>query len=455
VNDSPEGTPIERSMLRLLGWGLIGFPILFLLVLYLRFSLDFPRLDQWEFPLLLQKYEEGSLGFAEFWAQHNEHRLVFPRLIMLGVAVLTDWDVRAELLVNFLLGLAIFGALVRVYRRALPGRTVHMLWFAPPAMLVFSVAQWRNWFLGWQLQVFLSVLAIVGACALLAHARDSWWRFGAAAGLAVVAVFSFGNGMLIWPIGVLLVFVTREGREHARAQAAAWLAVGGVVLAAYLYRYETPSYHAPLAESLNYLPRLPAYLFAYLGGPIASYRTAAAVGFGVIGVVLWALFLRHTWANAPRGAWAVALGLGCYAIGSGGLTAVARASEGVDQALSSRYVTIASLLWYAVLLLLFLAVKAQTYKTFWPIERWIAVTTGTAIVVLALVNSAHGAYRWNERYNAYQALRETLVEGEDLSGFEIVYPDPKILMERRAILREHGYSVLGPASLHSVPLRSD
>ena len=50
-------------------------------------------------------FAAGTLGFADFFAQHNEHRILFPRLIFFGLGRLTYWNVRFELFVTWFLAL--------------------------------------------------------------------------------------------------------------------------------------------------------------------------------------------------------------------------------------------------------------------------------------------------------------------------------------------------------------
>ena len=49
----------------------------------------------------------GTLCFADFFAQHNEHRILFPRLIFFGLGRLTHWNIRAELFVSWFLALVL------------------------------------------------------------------------------------------------------------------------------------------------------------------------------------------------------------------------------------------------------------------------------------------------------------------------------------------------------------
>jgi hypothetical protein len=60
---------------------------------------------------LLDKMYRGELAFPDLWAQHNEHRLLFPKIIMLVLARSTGWDIRYELALNLLLAIGIFAIL--------------------------------------------------------------------------------------------------------------------------------------------------------------------------------------------------------------------------------------------------------------------------------------------------------------------------------------------------------
>jgi len=64
-------------------------PLAFLLCVVARYAVPVPYWDQWEFVPLLEKTYHGQLTFHDLWAQHNEHRILFPRIIMLALAHLT------------------------------------------------------------------------------------------------------------------------------------------------------------------------------------------------------------------------------------------------------------------------------------------------------------------------------------------------------------------------------
>ena len=50
---------------------------------------------------LIERYYQGTLTFQDFYAQHNEHRPLFPRLVMLPLALATRYDTVAEMYVGW------------------------------------------------------------------------------------------------------------------------------------------------------------------------------------------------------------------------------------------------------------------------------------------------------------------------------------------------------------------
>ena len=78
-------------------------PVAYLLVFLIGFTVDVPYWDQWDLVPLLQKMDDGSLSLNDLWSQHNEHRLLFPRLVMLVLARISDWNIYLEYAVSFVL----------------------------------------------------------------------------------------------------------------------------------------------------------------------------------------------------------------------------------------------------------------------------------------------------------------------------------------------------------------
>ena len=211
-------------------------PFAYLVWVVSRYAVAVPYWDQWDLVPLLDKMYRGELAFSDLWAQHNEHRPLIPQVIMLGLARLTGWNIRYELGVNVGLACGVFAILAWQIRAT--GRTLGVAglrWAIPASsLIVFSISQYQNWLWGWQIQMFLNMLAAVGGMVLLAQPAFAWRRFAAAALLGIMATYSFANGVLFWPIGLGILLVVTRGRSERKASLAAWLLVSLLTLGSVL-----------------------------------------------------------------------------------------------------------------------------------------------------------------------------------------------------------------------------
>lgn len=441
--------------------------LLFLLALYSRYALDFPYADQWDFVPTLDRALNGQLAWRDLWAQHNEHRLIFPRLLMLALAVPSHWNIHWELAANVVLAVQLWMVLClqarasgkMLYKES--NEPVYLLF----ALLVFSLSQWGNWFLGWQLQEFMNALAAAIALCALCWRRFPILGMVVAACFGIVATYSFANGLLIWPIGLFLLWLQRADRApHLRDQYIAWCGVSVAVIAAYLAGYEAPPHHTSLLRALGQPVQCVLYALAYLGQPVGQAADllsivleilglgsgpgagALSILMGILGLLLWAVTLAQLhFSEVPSRSLLPWVGLAAYALGTAALTALGRVDDGVEQALSSRYVTMANFLWFAI--------AAQSYWAGRVVEgsltrRALPVKVGVLCAAL-LVASLAGAYRWTERFHAYSALRSELLHGDDVDALRPLYPpDPALILERRPLLEAQG---LGIFKVHATP----
>jgi hypothetical protein len=389
----------------------LGPPIALAVCVYL-YGLDLPLLDQWEIVPLFDKLRAGSLRFEDLWAQHNEHRLVVPRAIMLVLGQASGWNIRWELACNVLLGTGIFAVLVTFVR---PRR----LWaIAVLSAMVFSLTAEENWFWGWQLQIFANVLLVAGSTALLSRSRLSVATGVSAFLLGGLSLLCFANGIVFLLLGPVLILVMHRGARWALMM---WIVGSGLLLALYLKGYRPNAKHPAVREALSHPLQFVHYVLAWLGSPVAGFRgTTTSALAGALGIAgLGALVARLRRAGESVSGLSPPLALAAYAIGSAILVALGRSGFGVDQALAPRYRTIAGLLWIAVLLLL-----ARVREAGWRFRGLAAALF--VVVTMAGLKGASTA-RWN--YFARRDLREMLLKG-DSSRYVELYPDTAIVVQR-------------------------
>jgi hypothetical protein len=320
----------------------VGPPLMIAATIH-RWATDTPLNDEWAAVPLLVKAREGTLGFADVWAQHNEHRLVLQRLFLVGLARFSDWDIRWELAANVLVAMATLVVHALLIRRTVTpfGRTLPGWLVVVASALVFSFTQYENWIWGWTMSAFfLMFVTAAGALALTYGGRS----VVAMVVCAIVAPLCYGSGLLLSFIlagGVLLDPIHGSRKERIR-KAVMLGGLGLAVAAAYTYGLERIGDHSSV-----FSPRLyTRYVLAYLGAPL-SREVFGATLWGLIGLLMLASSLVWLHRRSPRYRsvlvpWGA---LASFAILSAMLTGIGRVRFGIEQALASRYVTITTPFW--------------------------------------------------------------------------------------------------------------
>lgn len=343
----------------------VALPLVTLIWVVARYAVDVPYLDQWELVPLLDKMYRGELGFHDLWMQFNEHRIFFPKLIMLGMARLTQWNIRYEAAVNVVLVIGVWLVLAwQIRATATVFGQRRLRWALPACSLVaFSISQYENFLWGWQIQVLLGLLAALGSILLLANQPFSWKKFTAALLLGIVATFSFANGALVWPIGLALLCVTAIDAGCKRAALSGWTIGGIICFWLYVRDYHKPAGHPPLTFIFNQPIVFVSYVLKYIGSTCAQYgeggifpdRISALVfgvaGFAVLGWAGWKTAVRM---RDNRAALAPYVAMCAYSLGTALITATARAGFGRGQALCSRYCSMTGPLWLSMIVMLML-----------------------------------------------------------------------------------------------------
>jgi hypothetical protein len=385
-------------------------PALVLWVLIRQFAVDMPYWDDWERGVLLEKWYGGTLTFKDLNAPHIDHRMLFPRLLILLLNELSGGNLRWEMMTSF-----VFGLLAAVGLWALARQTVFadkMNWSALFLinLLVFSPMQWDNWVWGIQLAFMLPMTCLIWSLVFALKPWIWWQRLAICLPLAVVATHSFGHGFAVWPAVFCLALLRRDfaaTRAQRMAFLSFWLAAGAAVISCYLLvdfqntSHPSHSYGQaigaapPSVEHARVTLSKGTYLWDYLsvlaGNSIARLhlvdplKLAEAVGSGLITLFLiavtWALGegwrKKTTWDQALP--W-MALGFSSLL----GMTAVAmgRANViGLSRATCARYNSISLYLIVALLVLAILWWQNSTRIKRWPPLTRARLSTG----VLALV----------------------------------------------------------------------
>lgn len=265
---------------------------------------EIPFWDQWRFVEFLQKYYTDELSFKDFWVQHNEHRLLFPRMIFLSLALISHWTILYEKLLNIILAIGILAGFIVLSNRVMPNHSKWILpWLAVAlASQIFSLRQFDNWVWGWQVAIFLSILCICWAIIALTSQPLKTKHVIIAAVLTLIASYSFINGLIFWVIGLLILYFINPLPEQRFNYLAIWIFGAVATFITYSYGYESPHHHSGLFPF--WLKPLPVIEFtlSYLGSPFVGWSQLSAQQsvhiatiIGAVGIVLFTSNLVLAW----------------------------------------------------------------------------------------------------------------------------------------------------------------
>lgn len=221
--------PKSRTRLLVVGFALAAgfFAFSMKLALVHAYGSDVPYWDEWDAigAELLVPRELGQLHASAFLRPHNEHVLLFTRLISYSLAVFNgQWDAQLEMTVNAAIHAGVCSVLLLFARRLVRG--VRFAAVAIATVLLFVLAFDReNTLAGFQSQFYLLEWGALGMFLLCVPSEPLGGRWCAGWLLGVASLGTMSSGFMA-AAAVLLLLAARcaaERRLPARSAAAAAL----------------------------------------------------------------------------------------------------------------------------------------------------------------------------------------------------------------------------------------
>lgn len=395
-----------------------------------------PFMDQWGGAVLYEALTSGEVSFSDLFAQHNEHRILFPRLVFLADFA---WLQGRNLINLAAIGVTqlLAGLLLLKLSPLSRAPPVTIFALAVALSLLFSLAQWENFFWGFQVQ-FVGVFC-AGAWAIYFFGKATEERTGPKARelllsllLLAYATFNMANGVFA---GFAMIGAAIVARRDWRAAAIVGLA-SGLLLALYLHGYKSMGHHAPPSLAFEHPVRFLNYLLAYLGNPFgigAGPELAAGLGFvGMsLSVAMLVVVLRT---RTPSAVDVTLLGIVLFVGLSAAVTSFGRLNFGIGQALSGRYATPALWFWAAHLLF-----WSRTIPVRW---RWArgGMAAGLCLIsaYLVMVQIVGGVQLLIVYERLQRGASALLSGGFDPEALRQLHPEPVFVVQEGERLRRLG-----------------
>src|SRR5215208_3203567 len=280
-----------RRVVAGVSWLLVLIPAA-LPYLYVRaFGVNVVFADAWDMVLVFHKFSSGRLAFADLYAQHNEHRMFFPRRVELLLGLLTRYNNVAEMYLIVSCFLVTAAVLLVAFCREIG---LPLIFFVPVALLIFSFRQYENMLFGFQISfAFTQTFGVLALYLLYSSSRHNFrvHAFVAALGSATIASFSTAQGLLVWPAGLLGLLLGSVATSGKKVFVGIWGIVGVAEWVAYFVDYKTPQGHPPLLHAVSHIGTATEYFLTLLGSALFWQPDHAFSGGLVIGCLALAMFL--------------------------------------------------------------------------------------------------------------------------------------------------------------------
>ncbi|MEO1028768.1 MAG: hypothetical protein AAFX02_06875 [Pseudomonadota bacterium] len=417
-----------------------------------------PFMDQWD-------QLGGPSSFADWFSQHNEHRIALPRLIFL-----LDEALGGKQLVNLgfnwvMAGMiAVCVTLMAGVDSKLRFATPRMLVLGPALALSYSASQYANFDWGFQVQFF--GVYLLGLCAVycalksllpLDHAKapSSFWLTASAVAVCA-ATLTMANGVFAG-FSVAAYFLFAAGPWRWRLFAGA-MVYSACLLGLYLIGFESVGQHTSIWDALAQPLRLLTYFVGVLGAA-AQPPYNVVLGAGML-FAATAAFVAVGFRGFPKVETALLAVFGFVAL-SAFVVALGRSDMAFESSATSRYDT-PSLL--AVSSLLALAIRTLwSFRTSSRVAGWCAIAV--SLLVCATVMLVQPGYQSNftDRWTGRQIASGSLINGAvHHPDTRFVYPNSILISRRLHLLTQPQKSLFaGPldelrgAKLSSFSLRQD
>ncbi|KOR35977.1 MULTISPECIES: hypothetical protein [Planktothricoides] len=430
----------------------------------LSYGLNFPYWDQWATPGLLfanKVYENQPITWSDWLSQHNESRKLFPRLIFVGMASLTNWNIKVELMVNCFLNTVSLTTLYFLAKQTLKNSHIRNICLILSSILLFSLVQYENYLWGIQICVFLSLAAFVLCLGLFQQKLPLAVKVIVGGILCIISTFSFANGMLSWVV-VMPALIIDEKLTIADLKKRLpwllfWLLLMGTNLWIYFHDYVKPGGHPAFSVAVENPATAILYFRIFFGSILGGFDKDQAMIAGEVILVLWLFCVGMIGYRALRDdkilpqtkGWIL---LGGYSIASGLITTFGRVGFGAQQAFSSRYTTFS--VWLYISLIFLIGILLQEFRLSQRYSRIIKGMIGGLIGVglILHISTSQNAFTQlqSHRFSKLQGqacavLSPVLEDAECLTTF--VYPDLESLRHLIVNINRLGY-------LHPPPLET-
>lgn len=405
----------------------------------MAWHVSIPFWDEWDvFPRMIAIRDAGypiADTFNFLWEQHNEHRIVIPKLIYFADMIWFGYQGYFPLACIFLFQSLMACVLAWLFISSKRG--FWKMWLFAPLTIVaaFHLVQYANFASTFQTSFVGCFAFAVIALALYAKFVVNGQKVYLI-GVLLFAIFSslsLASGLFVW---LALAWLAYLLHKNSYVQSVAFIGVFVAFLLLYLHGYKNLDVQAnPVYNLINHPFLIFEYWLIWLGN--ITETAASAKLLGSMGLLAFTMIVMHLAADKDRvnhtELYAL-LGICLFILMAGFVTSIGRINLGVEQAMASRYTTPVLIFWTSLLgSILLLALRIRR-------TLLIQIAAGLGVIFIGLLLTQHSrtensliAFQ-NRLTYAYLGVT-TGIFNERPQPLLRVYPAPSLIISKIELLR--------------------
>ena len=213
-------------------------PVAYVLCVW-HYAVNAPYQDDWSVTGVVSAALHGRLTLRELWTQHAEGRLPVPYLLFVASGWINHLNLKSIVVLDALLFVATYVLMLHMFRiytkrplTVLRVLSLGVVWFC---IVGLDGALWA-FLLTWYLALFF---VFVVTYLLLVWPSNRTLAIALAVPIAILASFSWVQGFLVWPIGLMCLLWTWTADRRGYGEVAIWLSTGLATTLLYLRGYES------------------------------------------------------------------------------------------------------------------------------------------------------------------------------------------------------------------------
>ncbi len=304
-----------------------AFVVLVYMAVLIRETANFPFRDDYDAILsFLNRFVEADFGtkLQLIASQHNEHRILIPRLFILAQYYLMG-NVNFKVLV-FMGSIGLFSCCILLWqiiklsaKEGTPGLFIGAVTFI--GLLNLRQAELVTWAMA-SLQQYWQMAFMLAAVYVLYRSR-TWSALLLSLFFSTLAALTGGGGIVMFPLVLFILFIRKEG--YLRLAFTFGIFLVFLLLYFVLLHYQKPANHPDILRTVAHWGDFLFSIFVFLGGLIPNETLAFTLGL---------LFTAFCVFHVSKRGWDSLAAVFLVALLTGGLASLTR---GVSGTLASRY----------------------------------------------------------------------------------------------------------------------